>query len=98
MFAILEVDPEEKKILKTEYIPAPPHQRGFLPRRLRDRGVKVIIANGMSRRALLFFTDHGIGVVVGVLADRPEAIARAYLAGVIQAGENIRDHRHTYSR
>ena len=94
-FAILEVDTGEKKILKTERIPAPPHQPGLLPRWLHARGVEVIIASGMGRRALSFFADQEIGVVVGAPPDGPEAIAQAYLGGELQSSENVCDHRHS---
>ena len=91
-FALLDVDPAEKKILRREDVDAPPHQPGLLPPWLADRGATTIIAGGMGQRALGLFTEQGIHVVVGAPADTPESIVRDYLSGTLQAGDNACDH------
>jgi len=91
-FAIVDADPAEKKILKREDIEAPPHQPGLLPPWLAERGVNVIIAGGMGQRAQGLFAQQGIEVVVGAPAETPERLVTDYLAGTLQAGENICDH------
>jgi predicted Fe-Mo cluster-binding NifX family protein len=91
-FALVDVDLAEKKILKREDIEPPPHVPGLLPKWLAERGADMIIAGGMGQRAQGLFAEHGIQVVVGAPADTPERLAGDYLAGTLQAGENICDH------
>jgi len=91
-FALVEVDPETKKILGRQDLPAPPHQPGLLPAWLAERGANVIIAGGMGQRAQGLFAQHGIQVVVGAAAETPEALVSDYLAGTLTSGMNFCDH------
>jgi predicted Fe-Mo cluster-binding NifX family protein len=91
-FALLDVDPATKKILKREDVEAPPHQPGLLPPWLAQRGANMIIAGGMGQRAQGLFTEHGIQVIVGAPALTPERLVNDYLSGTLQSGENICDH------
>lgn len=91
-FALVEVDPAEKKILGREDVAAPPHQPGLLPPWLAERGATMIIAGGMGQRAQNLFTEHGIQVIVGAPSDTPERLVGDFLAGTLQAGENVCDH------
>ena len=91
-FALIEVDSEEKKILKREDIEAPPHEPGLLPKWLAERGANLIIAGGMGQRAQDLFCEHGIEVIVGAPTETPENLVNVYLAGTLQAGENVCDH------
>ncbi len=91
-FALVDVDPTEKKILRREDVDAPPHEPGLLPRWLAERGASVIIAGGMGQRAQGLFSERGIQVVVGAPADTPERVVTGYLAGTLQVGENVCDH------
>jgi predicted Fe-Mo cluster-binding NifX family protein len=91
-FALVDVNPTEKKILKREDIEAPPHEPGLLPPWLAERGANMIIAGGMGQRALGLFAQQGIQVVVGAPGDTPERLVGDYLAGTLQMGENVCDH------
>jgi len=91
-FALVEVDLSTKTILNREDIDAPPHQPGLLPPWLAERGANMIIAGGMGRRAQDLFVEQGIQVIVGAPADTPERLVSDYLAGTLQAGENVCDH------
>jgi len=91
-FALVEVEPDGKKILKRTDADAPPHQPGLLPEWLAGRGATVIIAGGMGRRAQDLFAQKGIAVVVGAPCDTPESLVNAYLAGILKTGDNICDH------
>lgn len=80
-FAIIEVDPNTKAMLRTETLPAPEHQPGVFPRWLQSLGVELVIVGGIGQRALAIFAQHGINVVAG-LPDQPvEALVAAYLNG-----------------
>jgi predicted Fe-Mo cluster-binding NifX family protein len=91
-FALVEVDPTEKKILKREDVDAPPHEPGLLPPWLAARGASIVITGGMGQRAQGLFTEQGIRVVIGAPAETPERIVGDYLAGTLQVGENVCDH------
>jgi len=91
-FALLEVDPSSKKIIRKDEVPAPDHQPGLLPKWLAERGATVIIAGGMGSRAQQLVTEQGIKVVVGAPAEAPEALVAAYCAGTLTTGENVCDH------
>jgi len=91
-FALIDVDPEKKKITATHILPAPEHQPGLLPRWLHEKQATVIIAGGMGGRAQGLFAQNGIQVVIGAPSEEPEAIVKAYLNDSLQTGENICDH------
>lgn len=91
-FALIDVDPSTKTILKREDIVPPPHEPGLLPPWLAERGASMIIAGGMGQRAQGLFAGQGIQVVIGAPAETPEALATAYMAGTLQSGKNVCDH------
>lgn len=91
-FALIDVDPQTKNILKREDIDAPPHEPGLLPPWLAQRGVNMIIAGGMGQRAQQLFAQQSIQVVVGAPAESPEKLITDFFAGTLQVGENVCDH------
>ncbi len=91
-FALVDVEPAEKIILKREDIDAPPHQPGLLPPWLAERGVKYIIAGGMGQRAKDLFATQGIQVTVGAPVETPEKLVTDFLAGSLALGGNACDH------
>lgn len=102
-FALVEVDADKKLALRTEILPAPEHQPGLFPRWLRERGVQVVIAGGIGRRALANFSHHGISVRAGTPDTAIEVLVADYLGGqltVTPAGcdhhghHDYHDHHH----
>jgi len=91
-FALVDVDPATKKILKQYFLEAPEHQPGLLPGWLKERGADVILAGGMGSRAQNLFAQNGIKVVTGASCEAPEALVNAYLEDTLRTGENICDH------
>lgn len=89
-FAIIDV--ENGEIGKKEMLEPPPHEPGVLPKWLNEKGVKVIIAGGMGHKARDFFTQYGIEVVVGAMAQPPEDLVKSYLAKTLVTGPNACDH------
>jgi predicted Fe-Mo cluster-binding NifX family protein len=57
-FALVDVDPAAKRILKREDVAAPPHQPGLLPPWLAQHGATLIIAGGMGQRAQVLFAEN----------------------------------------
>jgi ATP-binding protein involved in chromosome partitioning len=91
-FALFDVDPEGKTITASKSVVPPAHAPGVLPKWLAEQGATMIIAGGMGSRAQGLFTQSGIEVVIGAPSSPPEEVVAAYLAGTLQAGENICDH------
>lgn len=91
-FALVDVDPGQKKILAQKAVPAPEHQPGLLPPWLAEQGAQLIICGGMGSRAQGLFSEHKIAVRVGTPIDTPEAIVKSFLEGTLKTGENICDH------
>jgi predicted Fe-Mo cluster-binding NifX family protein len=91
-FALVEVDNENKQILKTVTLDAPPHQPGLLPVWLQDRGVNVVIAGGMGGRAQELFKQKNIQVLVGAPVDTPESLVLQFLNNTLIQGINHCDH------
>lgn len=98
-FTLVQADPDQRKIVGIQPVPPPPHAPGLFPRWLRERGVSVVIAGGMGRRALANFAHHGVTVRAG-MADSPvEQLATAYLNGELTAtpeGCEHRGHHHNH--
>ena len=91
-FALVEMDKVTKKVGETEMLTPPAHEPGVFPRWLHEQGATVIIAGGMGQRAQQLFAQNGIEVVVGAPGEKPEILARAYLEGTLDTGENLCDH------
>jgi predicted Fe-Mo cluster-binding NifX family protein len=91
-FALFDVDPDQKKIVDSRFLDAPPHQPGLLPAWLAERGATVVIAGGMGQRAQSLFNQNNITVVIGAASVEPERIVADYIGGSLQTGENICDH------
>lgn len=91
-FALFDVDPERKAILKTTMVVPPPHEPGLLPTWLQEQGADVIIAGGMGSRAQELFLGKGIHVVTGASQEVPAKVVTDYLGGVLKTGSNVCDH------
>ncbi len=93
-FAIFDINESTGEVAGKEFLPSPGHQPGLLPGWLAEQGVSVIIAGGMGPRAVGLFAENRVEVVLGARESDPEQIVAAYLAGSLEAGENICDHGH----
>jgi predicted Fe-Mo cluster-binding NifX family protein len=91
-FALIDIDPVGKTIVKRQDVDAPPHQPGLLPPWLAERGVGRIIASGMGQRAQDLFSAQGIEVTVGAPVETPEKLVVSFLADSLSVGGNACDH------
>ena len=89
-FGIFDI--ENGKIVNKEFVTPPPHEPGVIPRFLHQQGVNKIIAGGMGQRAIQFFNDFGIEVIIGAPAKDPETLINEYLNGTLELGENVCSH------
>lgn len=87
-FALFDVDPTDRKILKRVDITPPSHDPGLLSLCLAARGTNMIIAGDMGQSEL--FAQKGIEVVVGAFAETPERLVGDYLSGTQQVGKGLR--------
>ncbi len=84
----------EGKIVGSEIIKNPPHQKGYLPSFLHDLGVNTVIAGNMGEMAVKMMEDFGIEVIRGINGDISEAIKK-YLDGTLESSDVIcRQHEH----
>jgi len=91
-FALVEADTDTKSVKQIEAMTPPPHEPGVLPQWLAENNVNMIIAGGMGSRAQALFSQNGISVIVGAPCGTPEELAKAYLEGTLQTGQNTCDH------
>lgn len=90
-FAVYSVN--EKEIVDSKQLDAPPHQPGLLPQWLKDRGITDIIACGMGQRAIDLFVASSIRVTIGVEPGMdPKNLVSDYLEGKLKGGGNYCDH------
>lgn len=91
-FAMVDVDPAEKKILGKSFLTPPPHEPGLLPRWLAEKGATCIIAGGMGSRAQGLFREANITVITGAQPNDPEMIIQDLLNERLELGVNSCDH------
>ncbi len=91
-FALVEVNPETRVMLHPRFLAAPAHQPGLFPRWLREHGVQVVIADGIGRRALGLFAEHGITVRAGQPAATVQELVDSFLDGQPMAAPNGCEH------
>ena len=91
VFTLVEL--ENNEVVRKELVDNPGHRPGFLPGFLAKHGVSCIIAGGMGQWAQDLFTEQNIETIIGVTGSVEQVIAD-YLAGSLQPGESLCDHRH----
>lgn len=91
-FAIFDVKKQRDEIISKQFFDAPPHEPGFLPKWLSEKGVNLIITGGIGGRAQQLFAAHGIEVVSGASPDEPGNTVQNYLNDTLQTGLNACDH------
>lgn len=89
-FAFFEI--ENNKILNKEIVNAPPHQRGLFPQFLKDKGVELVIASGIGRKALEMLSQLNIKVIQGIEGEIDEIIKK-FLEGKLKGEKNLCERR-----
>lgn len=67
---------ENDKLLKREEFSNPGHTVGSIPEFVNKHGAEYMIAGGMGHRAMAFFEQYGINVIVGVQGTIDNVIER----------------------
>lgn len=87
-FTVVDIDPQTRKIIKSEIHTPPPHEPGVFPAWLGRMGCTAVIAGGMGGRAVGMFRQNGIEVIMGAPCGKPEEVVMAYLNGNLATGAN----------
>lgn len=91
-FAFVSVNQDTKEVGEVEYKVPPPHEPGVLPKWVSENKATLVISGGMGNRAQQLFQQHGVKVLTGAVQNTPEDVARLYLDGTLQTGENACSH------
>lgn len=82
---------ENGKLKEKKELPNPGHEPFFLPRFLKEKGVKKIICQGIGPRAIGLFEELGIEVIPGVSGETEKVIEK-YLKKELESGESSCEH------
>ncbi|MGF7138985.1 NifB/NifX family molybdenum-iron cluster-binding protein [Roseimarinus sediminis] len=83
---------ENKTIVETTMLDAPPHEPGLLPRWLSEKGVTDIIAGGMGNKAISLFQQNGVNVFVGAPQLEARRLVESFFNQTISFTANYCDH------
>jgi len=89
-FTIFEIN--DINIVSETNIDAPPHQPGFLPPWLAEKGVTDVIAGGMGHRAIQIFNSHKINVFVGAPKLPARELIEGFMNNTLTFSANYCDH------
>lgn len=76
------------KIVKREILPNPGHTVGSIPQFIRQQGAKYIITGGMGHRAVDFFNQYGVEVIMGICGSI-EDVVQKILSDSLEGGESL---------
>jgi predicted Fe-Mo cluster-binding NifX family protein len=85
-FTIVEI--ERSEIKNKEIVDNPGHHPGAIPEFLHEKGVGCIIAGGMGRNAMGFFSQYGIDTIVGITGT-VEEILEKLIEGSLESKESL---------
>lgn len=90
-FAIYTV--KDNGVTSKEYLDAPKHEPGVLPKFLGAHGATTIITGGMGQMAVGLFKNQGIDVILGAVG-RIEDNLNEYLGGELHSKGSACEHHH----
>jgi len=91
-FVVYEI--EDKNVKGSEIIKNPPHERGFLPKFLKENNIDVIITGNMGKMAVNNLKTLNIECYLGVKGQLVDVL-NSYLEGTLESNEEIcTQHMH----
>ena len=90
-FAICNV--KDNKIVSKEYVDAPKHEPGVLPRFLGQMGATAIITGGMGQMAVKLFKEQNIEVILGATGSIDDNL-NEYLNNELESTGSVCNHTH----
>ncbi|MFX1451141.1 MAG: NifB/NifX family molybdenum-iron cluster-binding protein [Promethearchaeota archaeon] len=79
---------ENNKVVGKKVLQNPGHEVGSIPKFVYEQGAKWMIAGGMGHRALNFFDQYGIEVIMGV-SGKIDDVIQKILDGTLEGGESL---------
>ena len=79
---------ENNEVVEKNVLPNPGHTVGSIPEFVNQQGANVMISGGMGQRAVQFFNQYGIDVVVGITGSVNDVIKKI-LNGTLEGGESL---------
>jgi predicted Fe-Mo cluster-binding NifX family protein len=79
---------EDNEVVGKEVFSNPGHTVGSIPEFVNQKGAEYMIAGGMGRRAVSFFNQYGIEVIMGIQGTIDEVIQKI-LDGTLEGGESL---------
>ena len=83
---------EDNEIINTEVHGNPGHSIGSIPRFIKENGAECLIVGGIGHRAIQFFRQYGIEIIMGVQGPINDII-NALINGTLLGGESFCDPR-----
>ncbi|AEC52629.1 Dinitrogenase iron-molybdenum cofactor, NIF B/Y/X related protein [Pyrococcus sp. NA2] len=89
-FVFVDVDDNEIKGFEVIEVPFEEHEPGDLPNFVKEHGGDVVLAYGMGRKAISYFTELGIQVITGVYGSIKDVV-RAFIDQVLEIDPKWRE-------
>jgi len=87
-------DIEDNEIKGSSLIKNPPHQKGYLPKFLKEQNIDVVIAGGIGKMAVNMLKDQGIECYMNIEGDADTVIQKYLNKSLENKGEPCTDHQH----
>jgi predicted Fe-Mo cluster-binding NifX family protein len=91
-FVVYDIDQNEIK--GSTLIKNPPHQKGYLPKFLKEQGVDVVIAGGIGQMAVNLLNDLGVECYMNVQGDVDTVIEKYLNHDLENTGKPCTEHHH----
>ncbi len=85
-FTIINI--KDNKLIDKNLLTNPGHTIGSIPKFISDQGVNCMITGGMGHRAVQFFNQYAIDVIVGI-SGKINYVIEKILDGTLEGGESI---------
>ena len=79
---------EDNKVIEKVTLPNPGHAVGTIPQFVNEQGANYMVTGGMGHRAVQFFEQYGIEVIMGVEGDIDDVIEKI-IKGTLEGGESL---------
>ena len=84
----------DNKIISQEYVDAPKHEPGALPKFLHDLGVNLVIVDGIGTKAVNLFNQNDIEVITGCKGDCLKNVQMYFDGQLVSSNTLCAGHDH----
>ncbi len=91
-FVVYEV--ENKEIKGSEIVKNPPHQKGALPKFLKEHNINVVIVGNMGKMAINLCNGLGVECYRGVKGELVEVINSFVEGTLVSTNAECNEHQH----